>query len=546
LLSLRVFVVCLLLVAGTVIAPSASARPLGHGPLKGKVLPRTAALRSPGRYSGPTGGVTYHGGPVAHRSTSYAIFWAGSSQSFPPAFERGITRFLEAVAAESGSHGNVYATTAEYADTSGVAAYDSKFGGAYQDTAPLPNAGCSSPFGDPCVSGGQIQEQLDSFIAASGLPRGLHSVYLVFLPPGHSTCSGSSCAYTNFCGYHSWIGFGPSATPYAVLPWSSYAPAGSPLCSGPLAPNGDPALDTTLSTVSHEQIEILTDPVGGGWFDSAGQEVADKCAWNLGPALGSSAFGDYNQRIGSGDYALQLEWSNAASGCVSHSDFAPPPPPSNDLFSSAQALPRKRSAVASGTTFEATKEAGEPSHAGNEGGASIWFKWTPRKLGLASLDTSGSSFDTVLAVYTGTSVTNLTEVASDDDSPFVDQSAVRFVAHPGATYRIAVDGFNVFGEPPGGEVRLNLAEKPPPQTRIRGRHRIVTSRHFARVAFRLQARPAATRFECALDGRGYRRCGRRPRFAVAPGAHRLVARAVGAEGLRDPSPARFSFDVSRR
>ena len=58
------------------------------------------------------------------------------------------------------------------------------------------------------------------------------------------------------------------------------------------------------------------------------------------------------------------------------------------------------------------------------------------------ITTLGSSFDTVLAVYTGPGVARLTEVASNDDGPGTGaQSLVRFNARAGALYRIAVDGF---------------------------------------------------------------------------------------------------------
>jgi hypothetical protein len=543
----RSFVVCLLLVVGAVVAPSASAGSIIHGVPRGKVVPRRAfALSAPNRAEEAPSNITYHGGPVVHRSTAYAIFWSGPSQTFPASFQQGIARFLGGVAADSGSHGNVYSTTAEYADTSAVAAYDSKFGGAYQDTTPLPTNGCSSPFGGPCVSEEQIVKEIDNFVGANGLPRGLHSMYLLFLPPGYNTCDRVSCAYTKFCGYHNSLGLGADTTLFAVLPWAAYAPTGYPMCTGPYSPHGFPALDGSLVTVSHEQIEILTNPVGGGWYDSTGQEIADKCAWTFGTPLGSSAFGEYNQQIGGDDYALQLEWSNAASGCVSHSDFVAPPPPANDSFAAAQALPGTDEGAASGTTFEATKETGEPNHAGNEGGASIWYSWTPQKFGLATVSTSGSNFDTVLGVYTGATVSNLTEVTSDDDGGFANRSSARFIARPGTTYRIAVDGSNTLGEPTGGEVRLDLSEAPPPQTRIRGHHQIATSRNRVRVGFRLLSNPAGTRFECSLDGRRFRRCGPHPRPLVAPGAHLLKARAVGPEGLRDPSSARFSFFVDRQ
>ena len=102
----------------------------------------------------------------------------------------------------------------------------------------------------------------------------------------------------------------------------------------------------------------------------------------------------------------------------------------------------------------ATSEPGEPLHAGVPGGKSVWFTWTPLLSGAATLTTAGSSFDTLLAVYTGNSLTNLTEVASDDDSGGHYTSRVVFNAVGGTTYIIAVDG--AYGAE--GKIILNASQ----------------------------------------------------------------------------------------
>ena len=58
-----------------------------------------------------------------------------------------------------------------------------------------------------------------------------------------------------------------------------------------------------------------------------------------------------------------------------------------------------------------------------------------------TIDTEGSDFDTLLAVYTGTSVDALTAVASNDDA-IGRQSEVSFTAQVGVIYYIAVDGYS--------------------------------------------------------------------------------------------------------
>lgn len=115
--------------------------------------------------------------------------------------------------------------------------------------------------------------------------------------------------------------------------------------------------------------------------------------------------------------------------------------PPNDAFASAQALAGESGAV-SGTNLRATKEPGEPEHAGNEGGASVWYRWTAPLDGAATFETRGNDFDTLLAVYRGAMLTALTVVDEDDDSGAdALASRVSFRTQAGAEYAIAVDGY---------------------------------------------------------------------------------------------------------
>ena len=116
--------------------------------------------------------------------------------------------------------------------------------------------------------------------------------------------------------------------------------------------------------------------------------------------------------------------------------------PTNDNFASAIVVTGS-SWTTTAANAGATKEPGEPNHAGNAGGASIWWVWTAPANGLVSLNTSANAnFDTLLAVYTGSSVSNLTLVAADDDSGVLRSSALTFSAYSNTAYHFAVDGYN--------------------------------------------------------------------------------------------------------
>jgi len=128
-------------------------------------------------------------------------------------------------------------------------------------------------------------------------------------------------------------------------------------------------------------------------------------------------------------------------------------PPVNDDF--AQRLPVTASTT--GTTVGASKQSGEPNHANATGGASVWWTWTAPSGGTWEINTDGSSFDTLLGVYTGTAVNTLTTIASDDDGGAGLNSKITFTPVAGTTYQIAVDGYG--GD--SGSVVLTLANNNP-------------------------------------------------------------------------------------
>jgi hypothetical protein len=82
---------------------------------------------------------------------------------------------------------------------------------------------------------------------------------------------------------------------------------------------------------------------------------------------------------------------------------------------------------------------GEPFHAGLLGGSSVWWKWTAPSNHSYFVETKGSDFDTVLAVYENIDGT-LRWIAANDDSTQGTGSRVEFTAESGRDYRFAVDG----------------------------------------------------------------------------------------------------------
>ena len=155
-----------------------------------------------------------------------------------------------------------------------------------------------------------------------------------------------------------------------------------------------------------------------------------------------------------------LTFTNAEAGCLVVA---------NDSFASAVPLVISDGTAAVTTNnICATKETGEPDHAENPGGKSVWFKFTPTVTKVIRVNTTDNIFDTLLAVYTGSSVNNLQLVGYNDDGQanpaFGGASTVDLMMTAGTTYYIAVDGLNSEGNVEEGNFKISLIEfDAPPQ-----------------------------------------------------------------------------------
>ena len=127
--------------------------------------------------------------------------------------------------------------------------------------------------------------------------------------------------------------------------------------------------------------------------------------------------------------------------------------PANNNFLSSSKVPDNGGVVFGDNTF-ATMEFGEPVHAAVSSVAnSVWWNFAPTKSGIVLVDTAGSSFDTVVAVYTGNALTNLVHIAATNDVGLIPQGFVSFPVVAGPTYRIAVASASTNSV---GQVRLRV------------------------------------------------------------------------------------------
>lgn len=289
-------------------APTAGTVRSGNAKMLGFVAARHASRTLTSRGAG---NLKYHGGPVEHTNKTYAIYWVPSGYTTQSGYSSVINQFFTDVAADSGKTSNVYYTGTQYSDGSGNVQYSSSFGGSYTDTSALPASGCSDSDTSVCLSDAQLQTEIEKDITAAGWTPGPTTEFFLFTAKGIGSCAGSSCAFTQYCAYHSWIGSGSSEILYANMPYADTVPAA---CDAGQHPNGNDA-DATINVTSHEHNETITDENGNAWYDSAGYEDGDKCAWIFGSASGSNG-AEYNQTINGHHYYLQEEYSNRDRTCI--------------------------------------------------------------------------------------------------------------------------------------------------------------------------------------------------------------------------------------
>jgi hypothetical protein len=233
-------------------------------------------------------------------------------------------------------------------------------------------------------------------------------------------------------------------------------------------------------------------------------------------------------------------------------DFLDPPP--NDNFASAQTL-SGFNAAATGDNFDATIQPGEPAHFPGGPFASVWYSWTAPGSGQVTIDTCGSDFDTVLAVYTGNAVNALAPIASNDDACGSGQSRVSFAATAGTTYRIAVDGYGDIGDidlkliltvpqlAPKDLAPKDLTPKDltPPQSSIRG---VTVDSKDGKATIRFGSSETGSSFLCKLDSKPFRACHSPKTYRhLHVGKHKVKIEARDAAGNLDTSPAVKKFKI---
>jgi hypothetical protein len=244
------------------------------------------------------------------------------------------------------------------------------------------------------------------------------------------------------------------------------------------------------------------------------------------------------------------------------------PVPANDDFQNAVGLvgsilgqPGEEQiyrASASGYTWGAGKQAGEPDHGGDLGGASVWYSWTAPTSGTARI-TACCDWAPLIGVYFGSAVDALTTVPAGPGAPVNGT----FDVEAGTSYRIAVDGRydTGLGEAETGSFSLSVymqipsspaspgLESPKPPIDIKPPDTTIFKRSSkgrpAILVFTFHSSEPGSTFRCKLDKRAFHRCHSPWKVdSAARGRHVLRVVAVDETGSVDPTPALVHFGVA--
>ncbi len=253
-------------------------------------------------------GISYHNGPVMIAPAHIYYIWYGNwSSALAGSNPKGI---LTDFAMNLGNSPR-YNTNTTYGDPSGNVSANAIF------VADTVDAGTSLSLTDA-----NIATIVRNALTTAKLPTDPAGVYFVLTAPGVAATSGFLSQY---CGWHTYQTVNGTVIKYSFV--GNGAGTGLGGCAAQVAasPNGNPGVDGMVSVIMHELEEAVTDPQFTGWYDDAGNENSDKCAWKFGTTYSAPGGGVANMKLGGRDFLVQQNWVNASGGYCASSYSATTP-----------------------------------------------------------------------------------------------------------------------------------------------------------------------------------------------------------------------------
>jgi hypothetical protein len=242
-------------------------------------------------------GINYHGGPVMHGTVNVYFIWYGNWGTEYTSASTIINAWAGAIGGSP--YENINTT---YGDTTGNVSGQIHYGGFALDAG---SQGTS-------LSDNSIANIVSSALTSKAIPVDTNGVYMVLTAPGVKETSGF---LTQYCGWHTYGTYNGNNIKYAFIGDAAGPSLGNCAQQTSSSPNADPAVDAMISVMAHELEESTSDPNLNAWYDSNGEENADKCAWTFGSIYPAKSNGSMaNMNLNGRDFLIQQNWLNLNGG----------------------------------------------------------------------------------------------------------------------------------------------------------------------------------------------------------------------------------------
>jgi hypothetical protein len=274
---------------------SSDLRPDGKGALTAQAHSQKLAMQAvlPAARPVKGNGITYHGGPVMTGTVDIYYIWYGAWGSNTATTI--LPDFISHLGGSSYEHINTTYYNGSNTHVSGAISYK----GAYTTSAYLGTS----------LSDAQILQVVSDALSGNHLPYDANAIYFVLTSKEVNASSGFCSQY---CGWHDSGSSSKGKVRYAFVGNPDRCPTSC--ADQTTGPNGNAGADGMASIIAHESEEAISDPDINAWYDSRGEENADKCAWTFGTEKTASNGSKYNITLGSRNYLIQQNWVNASGG----------------------------------------------------------------------------------------------------------------------------------------------------------------------------------------------------------------------------------------
>lgn len=253
-------------------------------------------------------GINYHGGPIMPNTPAVYFIWYGNwgtntTTGALPSDSQTTVALLETLFGSSGIGGSDYEMIdstyyqivgATRTSVSGDLLLSKSIADSYSQGSKLTDS--------------QVQAVVANAINKGLVPRDSNGIYFVLTSSDVNEASGFC---TQYCGWHTRANINGADIKYAFVGNPDRCPSACEWQT--TSPNHDSGADGMASVMAHESEEMISDPDLNAWYDTRGEENADKCAWKFGP-VSTTGGAEYNETLAGLNWLIQMNWENANGG----------------------------------------------------------------------------------------------------------------------------------------------------------------------------------------------------------------------------------------